>query len=100
MYDNNYTKAPYFRYSYKSYPNRSQQLNFVRAYIKKFREISENKRLSASAYNEEQILNEANHFALASHIFWVMWSICQAFKSTIKFDYLVSAQQLVLLITI
>lgn len=88
MFDNNTEVHPYFSYSFNSYPNRKQQLNFIRAYIKKFNEINESKQLNNCKLNEEQLLNEANHFALASSLFWIMWSLCQALNSTIKFDYL------------
>ncbi len=88
MFDNAANKYPYFRYNPKSYPTKKQQINFVKAYIRKFKETHK----SAHGYrlNEEQIINEANHFAMASSLFWIMWSICQASSSKIKFDYLVS----------
>lgn len=39
--------------------------------------------------NIESLLIEANYFALASHLFWAHWSVCQAAVCKIKFDYLV-----------
>ena len=89
MFVNSTGHHPYFSYDFNNYPNRKQQINFARAYIKKYKEIQCSDHLN-SKLNEEQILNEANKFALASHIFWIMWSIGQASSSTIDFDYLVS----------
>ncbi len=90
MFDNAASKHPYFRYYPKSYPNKKQQINFAKAYIKKFKETLQDKSTNGYRLTEEQVINEANHFALASSLFWIMWSICQASSSTIKFDYLVS----------
>lgn len=87
MFVNSTGHHPYFSYDFNNYPNRKQQINFARAYIKKYKEIQCSDHLN-SKLNEEQILNEANKFALASHIFWIMWSIGQASSSTIDFDYL------------
>jgi len=40
---------------------------------------------------EEDILFEANAYALASHFLWGLWAIVQSHISTIQFAYLVSA---------
>lgn len=88
MFDNTATKHPYFLYNPNKYPSKKQQLTFVKAYVRKFKEILEHKNKNGHRLNEEQLLNEANHFALASSLFWIMWSIVQASTSTIKFDYL------------
>lgn len=42
--------------------------------------------------DEEKLLKEANYFALASHLFWALWAICQAASTKITFDYLVSGE--------
>lgn len=90
MFDNASSRHPYFRYNYKNYPGRKLQASFVKAYVRKFKANNEHRNLTSLRLNEEHILNEANQFALASSLFWIMWSICQASSSTIKFDYLVS----------
>ncbi len=41
---------------------------------------------------EKEMLVEVNRFALASHIFWGLWSILQDALSTIEFGYLEYAQ--------
>lgn len=94
MFNNNYENAPYFQVKPELYPNREQQLLFIRAYLKKSKELNEKKRnqrdddnddddlelnsdeyhsqLNSIAYDEEHLLIEANYFALASHLFWAM----------------------------
>jgi hypothetical protein len=37
MMNNNYEHHPYFEYNYDLFPNREQQLDFIRAYMKQFR---------------------------------------------------------------
>lgn len=101
MMNNNYDKHPYFQYNYELYPNREQQLNFIRAYIQQFKSsmrvqdldettTSEDDVSQRVFLNEEHLIKEANYFALASHIFWANWSIYQAASCKIKFEYLVS----------
>lgn len=118
MFNNNYENYPYFQYNYELYPNREQQINFLSAYVKQFKEETEkmskndilidetnqenenadtdnnnNEGNPLSRYDEryldmEQLIKEANHFALASHLFWIFWAICQANVCKIRFDYL------------
>lgn len=108
MFNNNYENAPYFQYNLEMYPSREHQLMFIRTYLKRFKEISEKKRLNNRSFennenininnksarendftfNEEHLLLEANYFALASHLFWCVWAVCQAATSQIKFGYL------------
>lgn len=38
----------------------------------------------------EVLLNEVNHFILASHLFWGIWSIVNSQTSTITFGYRVN----------
>jgi ethanolamine kinase len=59
------------------YPTIAQQKVFIRAYL--------------SDCNDEtlveQLVAEANVFALTSHLLWAIWGIIQANESTIDFDY-------------
>ena len=75
---NNYDKYPYFKCDYSLYPNREQQLKFIRSYLGM--DINENE--------EDIYLREANTFALASHFFWALWSVCHT-PSSIFFSNLV-----------
>ncbi len=90
-------KYPFFRYNFSLFPNRDSQLNLIRAYIKEFREAIQTRypnKEAAQAYldslklNEEDLLMEANYFALASSFLWFLWGIMQASQSKIKFAYL------------
>lgn len=114
MFNNNYDKHPYFQYNPELYPTKEQQINFLSAYLNQFKETIEEKRKSSrydtieeESDNEENnkenksylrsknldlehLLIEANYFALASHVFWTFWSICQASVCKIKFEYLVN----------
>lgn len=83
-------KHPYFKMKLDKIPNKNLQLMFIREYIRTFRETSENKKQNYYNLDEETIYNEANVFVLASHLYWIMWSLCQAFTSSISFDYIVS----------
>jgi choline/ethanolamine kinase len=52
MMNNNFEHHPYFEYNYDLFPNREQQLSFVRAYIKQFRKtIQERFSQKAAATN-------------------------------------------------
>ena len=122
MFNNNYKDHPYFQYDYSLYPNREQQINFAKAYIKSFKEENDKRRRKTQNLliskienleidrnnnkNEheteenqddlEQLLKEANYFSLASHLFWTFWSMSQASTCKIKFEYLVNFDFLVL----
>uniref|UniRef100_A0AAY4DII7 Ethanolamine kinase n=1 Tax=Denticeps clupeoides TaxID=299321 RepID=A0AAY4DII7_9TELE len=88
VYDYTYHQWPFFKADLEHYPNREQQLHFIRNYL------SESGRYSNRDDHtqvEEELLLEANRFALASHFFWGLWSIIQAKISKIEFGYMVSA---------
>ena len=89
---NNYNQFPYFKCNPSAYPNRAQQLNFIRSYIKEFLEMTKQSLIHVDyeLLNEEQILIEANYYAMASNFFWSVWAICQAAATKIQFSYLVS----------
>jgi hypothetical protein len=85
---NNYDQYPYFQCNYNAYPNRDQQLHFIRSYVRECLDYNVN--VNKKLFDEEKILIEANYFALASHFFWSVWAICQAAATKIQFSYLVS----------
>lgn len=114
MFNNNYKEYPFFQYDYSLYPSREQQIHFAKAYMKGLKEEKEKLRRKAqhnlsvrienleidknNNKNEhdseeniedlEQLLKEANYFALSSHLFWIFWAMCQASTCKIKFEYL------------
>ncbi|MEQ2294273.1 hypothetical protein AMECASPLE_002323 [Ameca splendens] len=90
MYDYTYNKWPFYKVTPENYPTREQQLHFIRNYL------AEQHRLSGTdldqAQIEEDLIIEANRYALASHFLWGLWSIIQAKISKIEFGYMDYAQ--------
>jgi len=92
--NNNYEEHPFFQYNFDLYPSEQQQENFIEAYINELNESqtvfsTDNKPNYYSNLTVEDIKKEANHFALASNIFWAFWAVCLAPDCKIKFEYLV-----------
>ncbi|XP_034499808.1 choline/ethanolamine kinase isoform X1 [Ailuropoda melanoleuca] len=91
VYDYTHEEWPFYKAQPADYPTRGQQLHFIRHYlaeVKKGETISQEEQRKL----EEDLLIEANRYALASHFFWGLWSILQASMSTIEFGYLEYAQ--------
>ncbi|XP_068168633.1 choline/ethanolamine kinase [Antennarius striatus] len=88
MYDYTYDQWPFYKSTPENYPTREQQLYFIRAYLA---EQSSDPTVDQTEI-EEQMIIEANRFALASHFLWGLWSIIQAKISTIEFGYMDYAQ--------
>ena len=87
MFNYNHDQHPYFQYEYKLYPTREQQKSFVNSYLTTY---SETRKVEFDEADEEKLINEANNFALASHLFWAIWCFNMSSSSSIEFDYLVS----------
>ncbi|KAM9753006.1 choline/ethanolamine kinase [Menidia menidia] len=89
-YDYTYNKWPFYKATPENYPTREQQLLFIRSYL------GEQRRDADSTVDqtqiEEDLIIEANRFALASHFLWGLWSIIQAKLSKIEFGYMDYAQ--------
>lgn len=90
MFNYEVTEEPYFHYDYNLFPNKEVQKKFLEDYIKKFKEVTKNKNMDAITYDLDILSNEVNHCVLASHLYWISWSLKMASTTTIKFDYLVS----------
>ncbi|XP_016147914.1 choline/ethanolamine kinase-like [Sinocyclocheilus grahami] len=84
IYDYTYDQWPFYKAKVENYPNRQQQLHFIRHYL------SERVAPADQARIEEDMITEANRFALASHFLWGLWSIIQANISKIEFGYMVN----------
>ncbi|XP_010888701.2 choline/ethanolamine kinase [Esox lucius] len=91
-YDYTYNQWPFYKYTPDNYPSREQQLHFIRNYLAEAGGYSENTMNEDQARIEQQMLFEANRFALASHFLWGLWSIIQARISKIEFGYMDYAQ--------
>ncbi|XP_046719796.1 choline/ethanolamine kinase isoform X2 [Silurus meridionalis] len=83
VYDYTYDKWPFYKANLENYPNREQQLHFFRNYLFENEDTAHDNQAKM-----EQMIIEANRFALASHFFWGLWSIIQARISKIEFGYM------------
>ncbi|XP_076849333.1 choline/ethanolamine kinase [Brachyhypopomus gauderio] len=87
VYDYTYDQWPFFKANLENYPSRKQQLHFIRNYLAESEHTIEDQ-----ATVEEEMITEANRYALASHFLWGLWSIIQARISKIEFGYMDYAQ--------
>lgn len=62
----------------------------MRAYLRH----RDGSRTSGAEAEERRMLDEIHVYALASHLFWTLWSIVNAPVSTIAFGYWVSSTRL------
>ncbi|XP_014826630.1 PREDICTED: choline/ethanolamine kinase [Poecilia mexicana] len=89
-YDYTWNEWPFYKVTPENYPTREQQLHFIRSYL------AEQSRHTKSDLDqtqiEEDMIIEANRYALASHFLWGLWSIIQAKLSKIEFGYMDYAQ--------
>ncbi|XP_023841481.1 choline/ethanolamine kinase isoform X2 [Salvelinus sp. IW2-2015] len=91
-YDYTYNKWPFYKCTPDNYPSREQQLHFIRNYLVETGGYSESTMHEDQARIEQDLLVEANRFAMASHFLWGLWSIIQARISKIEFGYMDYAQ--------
>uniref|UniRef100_A0A3Q3L6K1 Ethanolamine kinase n=1 Tax=Mastacembelus armatus TaxID=205130 RepID=A0A3Q3L6K1_9TELE len=90
MYDYTYNQWPFYKATPENYPTREQQLHFIRNYLAEQRRHSDI--TIDQTQIEEDMIIEANRYALASHFLWGLWSIIQAKISKIEFGYMDYAQ--------
>lgn len=93
MFDYSNPEWPHFYANYDAYPDRDSRRHFVRHYLKQsddYKLLSSRERIAA----EDSLIEEADCFALASHLMWTLWCINNAQSSNIKFGYLVSELKL------
>ncbi|XP_053175530.1 choline/ethanolamine kinase [Scomber japonicus] len=88
MYNYTYDQWPFYKATPEDYPTREQQLHFIRSYLA---EQTRNSTMDQKQIEEDMII-EANRYALASHFLWGLWSIIQAKISKIEFGYMDYAQ--------
>ncbi|KAM8891004.1 choline/ethanolamine kinase [Spinachia spinachia] len=86
MYDYTYNQWPFYKATTENYPTREQQLHFIRGYLLEQRRHSD--MTVDQTQVEEDLILEANRYALASHFLWGLWSIIQAKISKIEFGYM------------
>ncbi|XP_049578705.1 choline/ethanolamine kinase isoform X3 [Syngnathus scovelli] len=90
MYDYTYNQWPFYKATPEDYPSREQQLHFIRSYLSEQRGCGDQN--VDQRQMEEDMIIEANRYALASHFLWGLWSIIQAKLSKIEFGYMDYAQ--------
>lgn len=90
MYNYTYDQWPFYKATPEHYPTREQQLIFIRSYLAEQGRHSDMKMDQTKL--EEDMIIEANRYALASHFLWGLWSIIQAKISKIEFGYMDYAQ--------
>lgn len=89
-------EPPYFIANLDNYPNREEQLRFIRAYLEIDSDgvshlgngFGDCNGVTKQTELEESMLLEANVYALASHFMWGLWAIVQSHISKIQFGYL------------
>uniref|UniRef100_UPI0037E8D40F choline/ethanolamine kinase isoform X2 n=1 Tax=Semicossyphus pulcher TaxID=241346 RepID=UPI0037E8D40F len=89
VYDYTYNQWPFYKATPENYPTREQQLYFIRGYLAEQRQSYDT---AEQTQIEEDMIIEANRYALASHFLWGLWSIIQAKISKIEFGYMDYAQ--------
>ncbi|XP_006816045.1 choline/ethanolamine kinase-like [Saccoglossus kowalevskii] len=89
-FDYTTTTPPYYKYDPENYPNKEQQLRFIRAYLNSFDNAMND--LESRETEEVKMLTEIKRFSMLSHFFWVLWAIIQGKKSQHKFCHLDYAQ--------
>ncbi|XP_059190589.1 choline/ethanolamine kinase-like [Centropristis striata] len=95
VYDYTYNQWPFYKATPENYPTREQQLHFIRSYLAEQRKYSTPDTTDITTdqtQTEEDMITEANRYALASHFLWGLWSIIQAKMSKIEFGYMDYAQ--------
>ncbi|XP_033824312.1 choline/ethanolamine kinase [Periophthalmus magnuspinnatus] len=92
MYDYTYNQWPFYKASPENYPTRDQQLHFIRSYLAEQERLLTLDMKMHRTQVEENMIIEANRYALASHFLWGLWSIIQAKISKIEFGYMDYAQ--------
>ncbi|CAH0712797.1 unnamed protein product, partial [Brenthis ino] len=87
-YDYTNPEHPFYYENQENSPTLEQKEIFIKEYLKHYHaNLSEDKDVQPTIEEINQLLNEVDAFALASHLFWCLWSIVNASKSQIPFGY-------------
>ena len=80
----------------RCYPNHQQQKTFLTAYLTPKASSSSSAAAPIPAPSEDEVeslIDEANEYALASHLYWGTWGLLQSCLSNLDFDFLAYASQ-------
>uniref|UniRef100_A0A5K3F447 ethanolamine kinase n=1 Tax=Mesocestoides corti TaxID=53468 RepID=A0A5K3F447_MESCO len=82
---------------YSKIPSNEMQREWVRVYLSAYQRLctkhttktseSHANKVCINAAEVDKWLEEIRHFTLASHLYWGIWGMVQAFRSKIAFDY-------------
>ena len=78
---------PHFYADMSRFPSETQRRKFINEYLKQYNRQQQQQPVSVSSEEVNKLLEETEHFILASHMMWTLWSINNAQTSTIKFGY-------------
>lgn len=81
LYDYANPDYPHYWVDFSAYPNDHQKRLFVREYIR------HSKHLTIDRETEDQLIREADYFALAAHLLWTLWCITKARTSPMRYGY-------------
>lgn len=85
MFDYSNQDWPHY-YTYPDqYPDEEQKRRFIIEYLSQAKELNSSDKVDSV----EQVVKEADFYALASHLIWTLWSIINSRTSKISFGYLV-----------
>lgn len=71
---------------YAKYPNKNLQMDWLRIYLEEYH--NNGTVIEVTDRDVQKLYVETNQFVLASHIFWIIWSLIQAEHSHIDFDFI------------
>ena len=80
---------PNFYANLSQLPSENERRHFICEYLKQIKKQS-HLPVKVTRAEEDKILNEVDSFFLATHFLWTLWSINNAFNSSITFGYWVS----------
>ncbi|OQR72293.1 choline/ethanolamine kinase-like [Tropilaelaps mercedesae] len=87
VYDYSYPEYPLFKETIENYPTEKQKRAFLEEYLAALRNTSVHRDLDPKVNTVDHLLQEAETFTMASHIFWSLWAINSAHSSKIEFGY-------------
>ncbi|XP_045457917.1 choline/ethanolamine kinase [Melitaea cinxia] len=88
-YDYTNPESPFYYENQENCPTLEQKEIFIKEYLKHYHSNHSDKDVDVepSIDDVNQLLSEVDAFALASHLFWSLWSVVNASKSQIPFGY-------------
>ncbi|KAL4712178.1 hypothetical protein ACJJTC_011039 [Scirpophaga incertulas] len=88
-YDYTNPEYPFYFENQENCPTLEQKEIFIKEYLKHYNTTTmcDDKTSSLSIDEVNHLLGEVDAFALASHLFWSLWSVVNASKSQIPFGY-------------